>query len=68
MIIHNIESKTNEETTKIINVLHNMGIEYSIEHSICFDAFVRIVVDKKTWKKIKKELNLKTNMVFARIR
>lgn len=68
MIVYDIESKTNEETTKIINVLHNMGIEYSIEHSICFDAFVRIVVDKKTWKKIKKELNLKTKTIFAGIR
>lgn len=65
---YKIESKTKYETTKIVNVLKNMDVEYSIESAICFDSFVDIVVDKKTWKKIKKKLNLKTKTVFVGIR
>lgn len=68
MRIYKIESETNDQTAKIINALNDMGIGYTIKPSVCFDAFIKITVDKKTWKKIKKELNLEIKRVYAGIR
>lgn len=68
MRIYKIEARTNDQTVKIINALDDMDVEYTIEPSISFETFIKLTVDKKTWKKIKKELNLEIKRVYAGIR
>jgi len=65
---YTIESYRREETDKAKKVLDSLCIEYNVASGIMIYQMVNFECDKKTWKQIKKELNLNVTSVYAKLK
>ena len=61
-----IMARTKEESELVIKSLMSYGIyDPKRENGLVINEFIRFKCKKKSWKKIKKELNLEVDEVFV---
>ena len=64
-----IMARTKEESELIIKTLMSYGIyDPKRENGRVINEFIRFKCKKKSWKKIKKKLNLEVDEVFVRFK